>query len=172
MLTRANGPRESRRKSQTGTKSPAADPVALDLGELGNALGYVLRRAQLASFKNFKDTFKGTNLTPAQYSVLMVIDRNPGLRQNQISDALGIKRANFVLLLNSLETRGLAQRAPATDRRSYALQLTPSGKRLLKKLRALSAAHEERVTAAIGRDGRETLITLLRKLSTMLETGQ
>jgi DNA-binding MarR family transcriptional regulator len=66
----------------------------------------------------------------------------------------------------------LAQRAPASDRRSYALQLTPSGKRLLKKLRALSAAHEERVTAAIGREGRETLITLLRKLSTMLEAGQ
>lgn len=173
MLTRTNG-RKSRNasgKARPSGKSKTAEPITLDLGDLGNALGYVLRRAQLASFKHFKDTFKGTNLTPAQYSVLMVIDRNPGLRQNQISDALGIKRANFVLLLNSLETRGLAERAPAADRRSYALQITPAGKRLLKKLRTLSAELEDRITAYIGVEGRDQLIALLRKLSTSLEAA-
>lgn len=169
MLTRANGS-----KAKTAPKSaPSAAPpgAAIDLGELADALGYVLRRAQLASFKNFKETFRDTDLTPAQYSVLMVIDRNPGLKQNQISDALGIKRANFVLLLNALEKRGLAQRAPAADRRSYALQLTPAGKRLLKKLRARSTEVEARIVAAIGAEGRQTLLTLLRKLAASLEAG-
>src|SRR5262245_7289585 len=149
-------------KSGNGAVSPA---VKIDLGELSNALGYALRRAQLAAFKNFKDTFKGADITPAQYSVLIVIERNPGLKQNQISDALGIKRANFVLLLNTLETRGLAQRAPATDRRSYALHITPRGKKFLKKLRAMSLDMEDRLSAPLGPEGRETLLKLLGALS-------
>jgi len=156
------------RKSKSGNGNASAIAgidTKIDLGELTTALGYALRRAQLAAFKNFKDTFKGIEITPAQYSVLIVIDRNPGLRQNQISDALGIKRANFVLLLNTLEKRGLAQRAPARDRRSYALQLTPQGRRLLKKLRSLSADLDTRFTAPIGPEGHATLLRLLTALA-------
>src|SRR5438876_633671 len=81
--------------------SRSSDP---DLSDLSEALGYLLRRAQLASFKSFKQIFKRANVTPAQFSVLMIIDRSPGLRQNQVSDALGIKRANFVSLIDTLET--------------------------------------------------------------------
>src|SRR5690242_3190854 len=91
---RGSAPRKAVKRSKTPPVGRhVANPEGLDLGDLANALGYVLRRAQLASFKHFKDTFRTTDLTPAQYSVLMVIDRNPGLKQNQISDALGIKRA-------------------------------------------------------------------------------
>jgi DNA-binding MarR family transcriptional regulator len=172
MLKRTDGARPpgARRKAKSATNlpfnSPDIAPPSLDLGELPSALGYALRRAQLAAFKNFKDTFKGFDITPAQYSVLIVIERNPGLKQNQISDALGIKRANFVLLLNTLEARGLAQRAPATDRRSYALQVTPSGKRLLNKLRSLSAGLEAKLSTQIGVEGRETLLRLLAAVAT------
>jgi DNA-binding MarR family transcriptional regulator len=171
MLKRNDGARPSgvRRKAKSAANLPSNSsdriPPSLDLGELPSALGYALRRAQLAAFKNFKDTFKGLDITPAQYSVLIVIERNPGLKQNQISDALGIKRANFVLLLNTLEERGLAQRAAATDRRSYALQITPNGKRLLNKLRALSADMETKFSAPIGMEGRETLLRLLAALA-------
>ena len=171
MLKRSDGARPpgARRKAKSAANPPSNSsdiaPSGLDLGELPSALGYALRRAQLAAFKNFKDTFKGLDITPAQYSVLIVIERNPGLKQNQISDALGIKRANFVLLLNTLEARGLAQRAPAVDRRSYALQITPNGKRLLNKLRSLSADMEAKFSAPIGTEGRETLLRLLAALT-------
>jgi len=152
-------------QATTSYRVEAARADGPDLSELSNVIGYALRRAQLAAFKNFKETYKGFNITPAQYSVLMVIDRNPGLKQNQISDALGIKRANFVLLLNTLESRGLAQRAPASDRRSYALQLTPRGKAFLKKLRALSGQLETEFSAPIGPEGRATLLKLLNALT-------
>jgi DNA-binding MarR family transcriptional regulator len=174
MLKRMDGARSpgARRKAKPELEPPDIpdpQPRALDLGELATTLGYALRRAQLAAFKHFKDTFKGLDITPAQYSVLIVIERNPGLKQNQISDALGIKRANFVLLLNTLETRGLAQRAPATDRRSYALQITPQGKRLLKKMRALAGELEAGFSAPIGPAGRETLLQLLSALAAPVE---
>jgi DNA-binding MarR family transcriptional regulator len=171
MLKRMDGVRSpaTRRRAKPdqdpALDAPDAAPRAIDLGELSDTLGYALRRAQLAAFKNFKDTFKGLDITPAQYSVLIVIERNPGLKQNQISDALGIKRANFDLLLNTLETRGLAQRAPAADRRSYALQITARGKRLLKKMRALAGEMEARFNAPIGPEGRDTLLRLLTALA-------
>ena len=75
--------------------------------------------------------FAATGVRPAQYSVLAVIERNPGLSQTRLADALGIKKTNLVAMIDDLERRGLARRMPTErDRRSYALFLTPKGKAL------------------------------------------
>jgi DNA-binding MarR family transcriptional regulator len=134
----------------------------LDLGELPFLSGYMLRRAQFAAFNDFLRFFDDLGVRPVQYAVLTVIDRNPGLRQSQISEALGIKRANLVAILDALERRGLAKReAVATDRRSYALRLTDKGAALMKELRARSETHEKRLAAVIGEAGRQQLLKLL-----------
>jgi DNA-binding MarR family transcriptional regulator len=152
--------RAVRRPDANGNAERGAAPI--DLGTLPNLVGYVLRRAQLAAFQDFWRAFEAYDVRPAQYAVLIIIERNPGLRQSQISAALNIKRANLVALLDSLERRGLAKRVPvATDRRSYALHLTEDGAALLRKLAELSAAHEARVSARIGEAGRRELLRLL-----------
>jgi DNA-binding MarR family transcriptional regulator len=134
----------------------------LDLGELPLLSGYMLRRAQFAAFNDFLRFFDDLGVRPVQYAVLTVIDRNPGLKQSQVSEALGIKRANLVAILDALERRGLARReAVATDRRSYALRLTDKGTALMKELRERSREHEKRLAAAIGEDGRQQLLKLL-----------
>jgi DNA-binding MarR family transcriptional regulator len=151
------------------SKRPARRPeaglngeAAIDLGRLPQVVGYMLRRAQLAAFQDFLRSYAEAGIRPAQYAVLTVIERNPGLRQSQVSTALGIKRANLVALLDSLESRGLAKRVPvATDRRSYALHLTETGAALMAKLAEINAAHEKRVTAKIGENGRRELLKLL-----------
>ena len=147
------------------------DEAQVDLGPLTDMIGYTLRRAQLASFKSFKQAFDAVGITPAQYSVLLIIELNPGLRQTQVSDALGIKRANFVGLIDALEKRGLAVRTPAVDRRSHALHLTEQGRKFLKPLRALNAAHEARLCAALGEHGRESLVAALKAIATSVENG-
>jgi DNA-binding MarR family transcriptional regulator len=137
-------------------------PEKLDLGELPLLSGYMLRRAQFAAFNDFLRYFGDLGVRPVQYAVLTVIDRNPGLKQSQVSEALGIKRANLVAILDALERRGLARReAVATDRRSYALRLTDKGSGLMKELRARSQEHEKRLAATIGEDGRQQLLKLL-----------
>ena len=134
----------------------------LDLGELPSLSGYMLRRAQFAAFNDFLRFFDDLGVRPVQYAVLNVIDRNPGLKQSQVSEALGIKRANLVAILDALERRQLAKReAVATDRRSYALRLTDKGSALMRELRARSEAHEKRLAAVIGEDGRQQLLKLL-----------
>lgn len=152
--------RAPRRPEPANNGERAAEPV--DLGALPNLVGYMLRRAQLAVFQDFWRGYEAFDIRPAQYAVLMIIERNPGLRQSQVSAALNIKRANLVALLDSLEHRGLAKRVPvATDRRSYALHLTDEGAALMKKLAEANAAHEQRISAKIGEDGRKELLRLL-----------
>ena len=133
---------------------------------LDRVVGYLLRRAQVAVFQDFFATFSKVHIRPAQFSVLVVIDRNPGLKQTQIADALGIKRTNFVSLVDELERRGLAERrASERDRRSSALYLTEAGRALVKKLRRMAEVHDRRVTAKIGPEGHKQLLALLREIA-------
>jgi DNA-binding MarR family transcriptional regulator len=151
-------PKRAARRPETGANGDAA----IDLGRLPQIVGYMLRRAQLAAFQDFLRSYAEAEIRPAQYAVLTVIERNPGLKQSQVSTALGIKRANLVALLDSLESRGLAKRVPvATDRRSYALHLSYAVTGLLGKLADINAAHEKRVSAKIGESGRRELLKLL-----------
>jgi DNA-binding MarR family transcriptional regulator len=134
----------------------------IDLGPLPYHVGYMMRRAWLAWFQDFLRTFADVAIRPAQYGVLMIIELNPGLKQADVSAALGIKRTNLVALLDGLEERGFARReAAAGDRRSYALYLTSKGTALLQRLRELDALHESRMIARIGEDGRMQLLSLL-----------
>lgn len=155
-------PRRVVRRSEANGENAGEPAANIDLGMLPNIVGYMLRRAQLAAFQDFLRSYAEVDIRPAQYAVLTVIQSNPGLRQSQLSAALGIKRANLVALLDSLENRGLAKRLPvATDRRSYALHLTEAGDALMQKLQEINTAHEQRVIGKIGADGRRELLRLL-----------
>ena len=143
----------------------AQDRKTVDLGPLPELIGYVLRRAQLVVFQDFFAAFAPFDVRPAQFAVLTVIERNPGMTQSQVAEALGIKRTNFVGLLDALEARGLAERRPARDKRSYALYLTADGAAIMRKLKPVLKAHESRMIAKVGEDGREALIALLRQIA-------
>jgi DNA-binding MarR family transcriptional regulator len=140
--------------------------TSVDLGPLPELIGYVLRRAQLVVFQDFFAAFAPFDISPAQFSVLTVIERNPGLTQSQVAAALGIKRTNFVGLLDELERRGVAERRQAArDKRSYALYLTAEGAALMRKLKPVLKAHESRMVAKVGQEGRDRLVALLREIS-------
>jgi len=141
------------------------DP-AVDLGPLPGLIGYALRRAQLAVFHDFIRTLAAVDIRPAQFSVLLVIEANPGLKQSEVSAALGIQRTNFVALLDELERRGLARREPAAgDRRSHALHLTDDGEALLRRMKALQERHERRLVERLGEAGRRQLLALLARIT-------
>src|SRR5215475_14751218 len=115
----------SRRPSSKTRTRPTRAHAEVDLGPLPELIGFMLRRAQIAVFGEAFRLFSQVDIRPAQFSVLTVIERNPGLTQSQVSAALGIKRTNSVGLLDELERRALAERRQAArDKRSYALYLT------------------------------------------------
>jgi DNA-binding MarR family transcriptional regulator len=130
------------------------------IGELATFLGYALRRAQLAVFEDFRRSVGRMGLRPAQFSVLVVIDATPGLKQTEVAAALGIQRANFVAMVSELERQGWIERRPL-DRRSLALHLTPAGETKLAEALAAQRAMEARYARILGPHGREQLLALL-----------
>lgn len=140
----------------------------IDLGPLSLLLGYALRRAQLAVYQDFFRNFAKIRLRPAEFAVLTVIERNPGLKQTEVATALAIKRTNFVVLAHGLERRGLVERrASARDRRSNALYITDSGKTLARRARQLIEAHERRFSASLGEQDFARLVALLHEIADM-----
>ena len=113
---------------------------SINFGPLTDYVGYALRRAQMAATTGYLEAMEGVDLRPTQFSVLILINANPGIRQTEVCAALGLQKANFVPLLNELQRRGLAVRKPGSpDRRASALHLTPHGEEVLQKANGVLA---------------------------------
>lgn len=137
-----------------------------DAGPVSGIVGYRLRRAQMAVFQRFATHFAELALTPAEFSVLALIEANPGSKQSEIAAALGIKRANFVALIRGLDARGLTERhQTAGDRRANALFLTAEGRQVAARANAVQAAFEAECVARLGgAAARDQLMDLLARL--------
>jgi DNA-binding MarR family transcriptional regulator len=144
----------------------AKSPGDVAVPALDSIVGYKLRRAQLSVFQDFLDAFAKLKLRPAEFSVLSMIARTPGQKQSAIAETLGIKRANFVALMDGLERRKLAERRKGeTDRRSHSLHLTPAGVEFVARMTKVWRDHEDRIVASLGGpEARDELIRLLDRL--------
>jgi DNA-binding MarR family transcriptional regulator len=133
----------------------------LELGPLNGHLGYFLRRLQIAVFKDFIRTLAPMKLRPAQYSVLVVVEANPGRSQAAIGQALNIERARLARLLHDLERRQWIERR-ASDGRSHSLFLTSEGERALVRIKGLAKRHEAQMAAFVEPRRRMLLMDLLK----------
>src|SRR5262245_43552776 len=126
----------------------ASEPTKeVNLGDLPDQLGFLVRRVQLWVFREFTRKLALLDVTLAQYSVLIVVDANPGINQLAVASALDIERAGLGRLIERLEGRNLLKRLSSTvDRRSYVLHLTAEGRKALARMRAI--VHESEQTLA------------------------
>jgi DNA-binding MarR family transcriptional regulator len=156
-----------RRDGATARKRSADTEADLfDMGLLEQSVGYRLRRAQLSIFAKVTQQLSDLDLRPGQVGVLTLIERNPGITQVEVCNALGIQRANLVTLINVLEERGVVERqAVVADRRSNALVLTAEGRRLLRKAAEAHRSAEAAITRRLGAAGRDQLLALLDQLT-------
>jgi DNA-binding MarR family transcriptional regulator len=161
--TAAVGPARPSRPARKDPADAAAESTALQMGELSELLGYSLKRAQLKIFEDFLRCVAPLQLTPAQFSVLLLLDKNPGRNQTEIATTLGILRPNFVAMLDGLESRDLCTRIrSANDRRSHILALTEKGRSVLARAKKLVAAkHEARLNELLGPANRAALLAML-----------
>jgi DNA-binding MarR family transcriptional regulator len=160
-------PARAPRPGHKGAAEVATEAAALQMGELSELLGYSLKRAQLKVFDDFLRCVAPLQLTPAQFSVLLLLDKNPGRNQTEIANTLGILRPNFVAMLDGLESRDLCARIRSTnDRRSHILVLTDKGRAVLARAKKLVASkHEARLNELLGPANRAALLDMLAKIA-------
>ena len=140
----------------------AAKP-ALRPGLLPGLLGYRLRLAQQAVFRDFAASI--SEVSPGRLGVLLLIEANPGVTQGRLASAVSLERSTMVGVVDALEARGLVERRRGDDRRTNGLWLTRPGRALLARLKRRIALHEQRVAARLSPAERAQLLSLLARLA-------
>jgi DNA-binding MarR family transcriptional regulator len=132
---------------------------------LPELVGYQLRMAQIALFRDFAQGPGGEDVTPGLFGVLVIIEANPDLKQSELARATQLDRSTVVTVIDNLERRGLVERRVALhDRRSNAIRLTAAGTTLLRKLKRQVSQHEKRLLENFSEAERASFIALLRKV--------
>ncbi len=137
----------------------------LDYGVLDELTGYALRRAQNALYVDFDRATAQWQISPQRFAALVLIDRNPGLAQTKLSEAMGINRSGAMRLVDWLELRKFAVRAEdPVDARRWGIALTPHGARVLAEVTAAVCAHDDALVEKMGANGAQ-LKPLLEQLA-------
>jgi DNA-binding MarR family transcriptional regulator len=154
-------------RTKSPPNAPAAAPSAgtLNTQFLESLLGYNARRAALVIIGVFLKRMAPYGLRPVDFSVLSVIEHNPGVTSRQLCAALNILPPNFVKLLGALEQRKLVDRKPhPDDKRAAALHLTPQGHALVQNAEVTVRQLEREGAARLTQTEHATLIRLLQKV--------
>jgi len=155
------------KQTQRGPRpSSVARVDGIDYLDLGEHLGYALRRAQVAAFDAFHRATAGAGITPPRFTALVILQANPGISQSRLGEVLGTARSGAMLLADWLEGRGYAERRHrADDARAWGLYLTARGQHEIDRLRRRVRASDRRFAARISLRQRRQLFALLERLS-------
>ena len=138
----------------------------VDYADLGQHLGYTLKRAQIASFEAFSHATAGDEITPPRFTALVILSGNPGITQSALGEVLGTARSGAMILADWLEQRGLAERRHrADDARAWGLFLTRKGETHLRDLKRKVKRHDRLFAARLKPAERTELLRLLEKLA-------
>ena len=93
-------------------RAPAAvdDLDGFSLGALPSLLGFHLRFANMAMYRDYASAMESLDLTQKQHAVLLIIKANHGVSQVDIAAALGTDRATMMAIVDRLEARDLVER--------------------------------------------------------------
>lgn len=157
-----------RRRASSGLEGAAGEALAaqpIDVGILTELLGFNLRRAQIALWRDFKSTVGNGEVQPGVFSLLMLADLNPGIAQVDLASQLYLDKATIVALVDRMERKGWVQRQRSVvDRRRQGVFLTGEGRRWLRTLRHDMLLHEKRFTGLYSAAELRRLIELLRRI--------
>jgi DNA-binding MarR family transcriptional regulator len=137
----------------------------VNVGILPNLLGFNIRRAQIALWRDFGRSVAAGTVRPGMFSLLVLVEANPGIAQVDLSRELDQDKATIVGLIDALQKRRwLMRRKSSVDQRRHGIFLTAAGRHGLDELRSDMLEHEKRFTRLFSPDEMTTLITLLRRI--------
>ena len=127
---------------------------------------FLFRRAHQIASAAFSEACRHLDLTPSQYSALVMLRQVGDASQNELGRMIALDRSTMSIVMRSLTERRLVREAadPA-DKRRKRLQLTDIGRLVLSEAERLSAKSNADMLAALGEEKASQLLSLLRQLS-------
>jgi DNA-binding MarR family transcriptional regulator len=94
-----------------------------------------------------------------------IIGHEKSLRMKELAEKLGVTTGTLTVTVDRLEQKGLIERQPhETDRRSYRVVLTPSGKKHFKKHHEFHIKLTEEIVSALSPEELESFREILGKV--------
>jgi DNA-binding MarR family transcriptional regulator len=160
---KARSPRPEPEPKARRVSAPPTRPI--NVGLLPNLLGYNVRRAQIALWRDLTRSLGGTEVPPAVFSLMVLVEANPGIAQIELANQLDVDKATIVGLVNRLARQKWVTRNQSTvDRRRQGILLTALGQRELDRLRQIMIEHEARFTRLFSQDELTQLFAFLRRI--------
>jgi DNA-binding MarR family transcriptional regulator len=156
----------SRRRVRNG--EAIAGPI--NFGPLAYWVGFNLRMAQEAAFQAFSRRSQDIGESPGRFATLTLIARNPGISQTELSQANGRDKSSLTPVVEGLVRRGLVERKRMDqDRRTYRLNVTSAGKKVLTVMTRCARRHERNLDHVIGARDRKRFLQILRRIAAEIE---
>lgn len=132
---------------------------------LPNLLGYNVRRAHMALWRDFNRTVGIGQIRPGIFSLMVLVDENPGIAQIELATQLKIDKATIVGLIRQLQRQGwIERRQSGSDRRRQDVFLTDLGSRELVALRREMIEHEAKFLQLFSRQELAAFFDYLRRI--------
>jgi DNA-binding MarR family transcriptional regulator len=144
------------------TAAPVTPPFR-SVAFLLSSLGYAISR-------RFHEVLGPLELEPGEFALLRAVAANEGEAQNALAERLHISPSWMVAIVDQLERRELLERKPhARDRRVRNLNLTATGKKLLKQAERQAQQFDELVTDPLSEAELQKLLDLLERVAAALD---
>lgn len=127
--------------------------------------GHLIRRLQQVSVALFHSSLERANVTPIQYTILVIIEGEPGLDQVSIAIRAVLDTSTTGDVLRRLEGRGLIRRETVGhDKRSKVAFLTEEGRRLLAEARPQVSASRAHMLSPLSADEQRSFLDMIERL--------
>ena len=144
---------------------PTAPSPPINVGLLPNLLGYNVRRAQIALWRDLTRALGEIKVRPAEFSLMILVEANPGIAQIELANQLDVDKATIVGVIDQLQRqRWVARKQSTVDRRRQGITLTALGRRELHRLRQIMIEHEARFTRLFSAEELGQLFAYLRRI--------
>ena len=156
------------RDMSTAKPTPARELTPfgrLDEAGLHHILGYQLAQATITTTRVFAEKIGEVfELRPVEFTILTLVDENPGVSAKQLADAIAVTPPNITMWIDKLEGRGFVERErSSTDRRAQHIRATAKGSALARKAVRLVIEGEQAALASLSSAERAMLVELLHK---------
>lgn len=128
---------------------------------------YLIRRAHQISTAIFEEEFADLNLTPIQFSLLLILQIYPSSDQTRLAGLAAIDKTSCWRGLEKLAARKLVKvTAGADDRRKRVIELTAAGTAHLKLALPRSRNVQKRLMSASNSEQRSQFLKVLKDFVT------
>ncbi len=136
-----------------------------DIGEIRNIVGFHIRLAYGAVYRNFTETFANLDMTQKQVSVLWLVDDHPNIAQTGLAQRMRMDRATTMTIVHRLESKGYLVRGQSkSDGRKQTLNLSDAGRKALATAKKAIQVNERWLKSRFSKKEIAKLIEMLTRI--------